>query len=235
MEDRSKEKHREYCKARNKVKRLTRKERKEKERQVAESAKTNNKNFWKYVNSKRKSKSGVSELHEKTSKGTFVASKDQDKAEVLANFFSSVFTEEDVNSLPLVDITIENTRSTDDEPITQEEKSLETGIVPDSWKVAIITALFKKGDKKSASNYRPVSLTSILCKMMEKIFRRRIIKHMDSLDLFSDKQFGFLSGRSTTLQLITVLDKWTEILDRGGVFNAVYMDFMKAFDKFPSL
>jgi hypothetical protein len=62
MEDRSKEKHREYCKARNKVKRLTRRGRKEREKQVAESAKTNSKNFWKFVNSKRKTKTGVSEL-----------------------------------------------------------------------------------------------------------------------------------------------------------------------------
>ena len=100
MEDRSKEKDREYCKARIKVKRLTRKERKEREKQEAESAKTNSKNFWKFVNSKRKCKSGISELHEKTDTGTFIASCDRDKSEILANFLSSVFTEEDVNNLP---------------------------------------------------------------------------------------------------------------------------------------
>jgi hypothetical protein len=66
MEDRSKEKHREYCKARNKVKRLTRRDRKEREKQIAESAKTNSKNFWKFVKSKRKTKTGVPELHDKS-------------------------------------------------------------------------------------------------------------------------------------------------------------------------
>jgi hypothetical protein len=71
------------------------------------------------------------------------------------------------------------------------------GIVPDSWKVAIIKALFKKGDKKLASNYRPVSLTSILCKLMEKIIRKRTTDHMNSFNLLSDKQFRFLGGRST--------------------------------------
>jgi hypothetical protein len=49
------------------------------------------------------------------------------------------------------------------------KKSFDTGIVPENWKVAIITALFKKRDKKLASNYRPVSLTSILCKLLEKL------------------------------------------------------------------
>ena len=101
------------------------------------------------------------------------------------------------------------------------KKSLETGVVPQSWKCAIITALFKKGDKKLAANYRPVSLTSILCKVMEKVIRKRIIDHMDGHHLFSEKQFGFLGGRSTTLQLLSVLEKWTNILDQGGELNSV--------------
>ena len=56
---------------------------------------------------------------------------------------------------------------------------------------------------------------------------------MDKFNLFSNKQFGFMGGRSTSLQLLKVLDKWTSVLDEGGVLNAVYMDFMKAFDKMP--
>ena len=49
--------------------------------------------------------------------------------------------------------------------------------------------------------------------------------------LFSQKQFGFISGRSTTLQLLKVMNEWTEILDNGGSIDSVYMDYMKAFDK----
>ena len=56
---------------------------------------------------------------------------------------------------------------------------------------------------------------------------------MQDNDLFSEKQFGFLSKRSTVLQLIRVLDIWSEILDQGGSFDVIYMDFMKAFDKVP--
>ena len=107
------------CKARTKVKRLTRRDRKEREKQVAESAKTNSKNFWKFLNSKRKTKTGVSELHDKSESGTFIASSDGDKAEILAIFFSSVFTDEDVNNLPKMEK--RNSDIATDEPFSQEE------------------------------------------------------------------------------------------------------------------
>ena len=51
--------------------------------------------------------------------------------------------------------------------------------------------------------------------------------------LFSNKQFGFISGRSTPLQLLEVLDKWTEAIDKGTDVDVIYMDFQKAFDKVP--
>ena len=63
--------------------------------------------------------------------------------------------------------------------------------------------------------------------------REEIISHMRSNKLFSPYQYGFIDKRSTTLQLLNVLDKWTEIIDDGGRIDAIYMDFMKAFDKVP--
>ncbi|CAG2186217.1 Uncharacterized protein YMR196W [Mytilus edulis] len=66
---------------------------------------------------------------------------------------------------------------------------------------------------------------------MEKLIRKRIVDHMNKYGLFSDRQFGFIGGRSTGLQLLKVLDHWTEILDNGGSIDAIYTDFMKAFDK----
>ena len=86
------------------------------------------------------------------------------------------------------------------------KKSVDTGKIPCEWKYANITALYKKGDKKYAGNYRPVSLTSVVCKVLESIIRENINEHMKSNKLFSDKQFGFISGRSTVLQLIRVID-----------------------------
>ena len=109
------------------------------------------------------------------------------------------------------------------------QTSLDTMELPKEWKNAHVTALFKKGNRKLASNYRPVSLTSIICKTLESIIRDYIIQHMKENKLFSKKQFGFISGRSTTLQLLNVLDKWSKILDEGGCVDVIYMDFMKAF------
>ena len=57
--------------------------------------------------------------------------------------------------------------------------------------------------------------------------------HMKSYGLFSEKQYGFISGRSTVLQLIKVLDRWTEAVDIGTAVDIIYCDFVKAFDKVP--
>ena len=67
--------------------------------------------------------------------------------------------------------------------------------------------------------------------MYEK--NHEIVTHMKSSNLFSDKQFGFISGRSTVLQLLHVLDKWTELIDKGHSSDVIYMDYQKAFDTVP--
>jgi len=89
------------------------------------------------------------------------------------------------------------------------EQSLKDKEVPKSWKEAQISAIFKKGKKCLAGNYRPVSLTSVICKVMETMVREHVIKNMKNNKFFTDRQYGFISGRSTSLQLLNVLDKWT--------------------------
>ena len=111
-------------------------------------------------------------------------------------------------------------------------KSLETGKVPTSWKEAKVTPIFKKGNKKQGCNYRPVSLTSVVCKLLERLIRTRIMNHLDVSDLRRN-QYGFRAKRSTTLQLLRVLDQWTEMIDRGECFDVLYMDFSKIFDTIP--
>ena len=110
------------------------------------------------------------------------------------------------------------------------QTSLQTGVLPAAWKKANITAIHKKGSKRVAGNYRPVSLINIICKVMESIVGDALVKYMKDSLLFTDRQFGFLGGRSTTLQLLKVLDDWTEVLDSGSYVDMVYCDFMKAFD-----
>ena len=111
--------------------------------------------------------------------------------------------------------------------------SLNEGKVPQDWREANISAIHKKGDKKKVNNYRPVSLTSVCCKLMEKCIRKRIMTYLLENDLLSKKQYGFISGRSTLLQLLKVLDKWTTALDSGHEVDIIFLDFKKAFDSVP--
>ena len=77
-----------------------------------------------------------------------------------------------------------------------------------------------------------MSLTSIICRILEGKIQDVIIEHMMKIDLFSCRQFGFISGRWTTLQLLKMLEDCTSMLDRGNI-NFIYTGFRKAFDKVP--
>ena len=112
-------------------------------------------------------------------------------------------------------------------------KSLETEDLPKDWKSANVTPIFKKGSKADGKNYRPVSLTSVVCKLFESLLRKQLINHLQSNDLLSVHQHGFISGRSCTTNLLEVLDEWTQVLEEGGSIDVVYMDLMKAFDTVP--
>ena len=82
-------------------------------------------------------------------------------------------------------------------------QSLFRGEVPEEWKMANVSAIFEKGSRKVAANYRTVSLTSISCKIMEDAVRETILTHLRRNSLSSTRQFGFLGGRSTIMQLLT--------------------------------
>ena len=84
-----------------------------------------------------------------------------------------------------------------------------------------------------AVNYRPVSLTSIICKLMELILREHIMQHLVNLKLLSDRQYGFINKRSTVTQLLTYIDKCCENTSDGKVVDCIYFDFAKAFDTVP--
>ena len=111
--------------------------------------------------------------------------------------------------------------------------SMNKNKLPSIWKKANVSPIFKKGKKQSASNYRPVSLTCILFKLQESLIRDDIVAHMESNGLISKRQFDLMSGRSTILQPLHVMDEWKNILDSGGTIEVCCMDFMKAFDKVP--
>ena len=79
-------------------------------------------------------------------------------------------------------------------------RSLTEGVLPADWKNADITAIHKKGSKKLPENYGPISLTSIVSKLMESLIRDEMDSYMKQNNLFNKNQYGFRKGRSTTLQ-----------------------------------
>lgn len=112
-------------------------------------------------------------------------------------------------------------------------KSFNEGTLPDEWKLAFIKPLHKKGSKKQVSNYRPVSLTSIVCKTFERLIRNDMVNYMEENNLLSEQQHGFRSGKSCTTQLLELMEIWTDLLDQGFPIDCIYLDFAKAFDKVP--
>ena len=111
--------------------------------------------------------------------------------------------------------------------------SLESGSVPSDWRDAGVTPLFKKGKKSEAQNYRPVSLTSLICKIMESILKDEIMKHLDKFSLIRDSQHGFLKGRLCLTNLLDFLENITIKIDERTPVDLIYLDFAKAFDKVP--
>ena len=111
--------------------------------------------------------------------------------------------------------------------------TLKQGILPKDWRRAFISPIYKKGSKHLPENYRPISLTAILCKMMERFVRDKVVMHLLDNKLLSNKQYGFISGRSTTTQLLYYLDECMKITANGGVVDSIYLDFSKAFDTVP--
>ncbi|BHF66871.1 hypothetical protein SprV_0200989400 [Sparganum proliferum] len=110
------------------------------------------------------------------------------------------------------------------------QASFEAGYLPADWKSARITPIHKGGSKVLANNYRPISLTSICCKIMEKIIKREIMHFLEEHNLLCDAQHGFRRGRSCVTNLLYCLDRWTRAVDGGNAVHAVYVDFKKAFD-----
>ena len=112
-------------------------------------------------------------------------------------------------------------------------KSMKMGQLPQDWKKAIIVPIFKKGARSDPSNYRPVSLTSQACKVMERLVKKHIVRHLEDNDLLSPHQHGFRKMRSCQTNLLDTFEEWTGILDQGQGLDIVYLDYKKAFDTVP--
>ena len=113
------------------------------------------------------------------------------------------------------------------------QQSLDTGTLPEDWTSANVSPIFKKGDRHRPENYRPVSLTSVLSKLLEHIVCSNLMSHLTTNKVLTDLNHGFRAGFSCETQLAVTLDELTRNLDRGLQTDIAILDFSKAFDTVP--
>ena len=111
------------------------------------------------------------------------------------------------------------------------QASLDKGTVPEDWKYANVVPIFKKGDRNKPENYRPVSLTSIVCKTLEHIVCSSMHRHLEAHSILTDAQHGFRKRRSCETQLILTIQDLAKDVDNKGQTDVILLDFSKAFDK----
>ncbi|MFZ2538354.1 MAG: reverse transcriptase domain-containing protein, partial [Oscillospiraceae bacterium] len=108
--------------------------------------------------------------------------------------------------------------------------SFETGVFPSSLKIAKVIPIYKKGEKTSTGNYRPISMLSIFDKILEKLMYRRIYNFLIKNNILFKYQFGFRKGHSTTLALIEITDELYKKMDENYYSMGIFLDLQKAFD-----
>lgn len=110
------------------------------------------------------------------------------------------------------------------------QQSLDSGCIPD-WRIAELTSIFKSGDSSSPCNYRPISITSVCCKILEHILYSQIMTHLNLNNLL-ESQHGFRRNRSCQTQLFELItDLHTSL--HSSYIDAIFIDMSKAFDRVP--
>jgi hypothetical protein len=106
--------------------------------------------------------------------------------------------------------------------------------VPEDWRSANVTHIFKKGAKSDQGNYRPVSLTSVCCKVLESNIRDNQMEHLTGNRLLKSSQHGFMARKSSTTNLLEFKEQLSRAADEGDAVDVIFLDFTKAFDKVPN-
>ena len=113
------------------------------------------------------------------------------------------------------------------------KQSLKTGHIPKDWKCANITPVFKKGSKSKASNYRPISLTSQVVKILESIVCDTIQDFLLQHNVINPQQHGFRQGKSCLINLMETFEDLNRAVDERKGIDVIYLDYKKAFDSVP--
>ena len=210
-----------FVELRRKAKKLIKQSKRSTEIHVANQSKTNPKEFFSFIRQKRVTTSSIGPLINEN--GDYI-SEDEQVCCILNSFFSSVFTEEDLNRIPTMpDVLINNNEVLNNITVTESDvlkcidklkvnkspgpdavsprilkeaklelvtpltllfnESLQFGTMPHEWKLANVTPIFKKGSKSLPCNYRPISLTSVVCKMLETLIRNKLVNHLEEKKL----------------------------------------------------
>ncbi|CAM4389985.1 unnamed protein product [Caretta caretta] len=111
--------------------------------------------------------------------------------------------------------------------------SFKSASVPNDWKIANVTPIFKKGSRGDPSNYRLVSLTSVPGKLVETIVKNETVRHIEKHQLLCKSQHGFCKRRACLTNLLEFFEGVNKHVDKGDPVDTVYLDFQKAFDKVP--
>ena len=107
------------------------------------------------------------------------------------------------------------------------QNSLDSRVVPADWKTANVTPLFKKGGRRKTGNYRPVSLASVVGKMLEFIIQEERARHLDINCPIGKLQHGFMKGTSCLTDLVEFFENITCGVDNGEPVDVVDLDFQK--------
>jgi len=98
-------------------------------------------------------------------------------------------------------------------------KSLDDGVIPDDWRRANVSPLYKSGSRTNVENYRPVSLTSQICKLFESFIEDVLVNHLEFNQAIVDSQHGFRKGRSCLTNLLSFLEQITSFADNGNIVD----------------
>jgi sarcosine oxidase/L-pipecolate oxidase len=90
-----------------------------------------------------------------------------------------------------------------------------TGTIPDDLKIALVTPIFKANEKNEFKNYRPISVLTCFSKLLEKLMYKRLIHHIEKINILTQRQYGFRENSSTELAIIELVDRITKAIDKG--------------------
>ena len=107
---------------------------------------------------------------------------------------------------------------------------LEDAIFPSKLKPAVVTPIFKDGDKANLSNYRPISILNSFSKIYEKVISTRLLSFFDSHNILYTHQYGFRKNHSTYMPIVSLTDRISDNLEKRLHTLTLFLDFKKAFD-----